>query len=67
MLYQNVVKNYRGVAQSGSAPQWGCGGRRFESSRPDHVRVHFFTKLYLFSKVLSLIDDIYPNAMLYGF
>ena len=25
----------RGVAQSGSAPQWGCGGRRFESSHPD--------------------------------
>ncbi len=25
----------RGVAQPGSAPQWGCGGRRFESSRPD--------------------------------
>ena len=24
------------MAQSGSAPQWGCGGRRFESSRPDH-------------------------------
>ena len=26
----------RGVAQPGSAPQWGCGGRRFKSSRPDH-------------------------------
>ncbi len=26
----------RAVAQFGSAPQWGCGGRRFESSRPDH-------------------------------
>ena len=26
----------RGVAQPGSAPQWGCGGRRFESSHPDH-------------------------------
>lgn len=26
----------RDVAQSGSAPQWGCGGRWFESSRPDH-------------------------------
>ena len=25
----------RGVAQPGSAPQWGCGGRRFKSSRPD--------------------------------
>ena len=25
----------RDVAQSGSAPQWGCGGPRFESGRPD--------------------------------
>jgi hypothetical protein len=27
----------RGVAQSGSAPGLGPGGRRFESSLPDHV------------------------------
>ncbi len=27
----------RGVAQSGSAPGWGPGGRWFESSRPDHT------------------------------
>ena len=26
----------RGVAQSGSAPVWGTGGRGFESRRPDH-------------------------------
>ncbi len=25
----------RGVAQSGSAPEWGSGGRRFESGHPD--------------------------------
>ena len=25
----------RGVAQSGSAPEWGSGGRWFKSSRPD--------------------------------
>ena len=25
----------RGVAQSGSAPHWGCGGRGFESRRSD--------------------------------
>src|SRR4029078_5617755 len=25
----------RGVAQPGSASHWGCGGRWFESSRPD--------------------------------
>ena len=28
---------FRGVAQSGSAPHWGCGGRRFKSCRPDQV------------------------------
>ena len=28
----------RGVAQPGSAPQWGCGGRRFKSSRPDQFK-----------------------------
>jgi hypothetical protein len=28
-------KNYRDVAQSGSAPEWGSGGRWFKSSRPD--------------------------------
>ncbi len=26
---------HRGVAQPGSAPPWGGGGRRFKSSRPD--------------------------------
>ncbi len=28
-------ESYRGVAQPGSAPEWGSGGRRFESGRPD--------------------------------
>ena len=27
----------RSVAQPGSAPEWGSGGRRFESSRSDHL------------------------------
>jgi hypothetical protein len=27
----------RDVAQPGSASHWGCGGRRFESSRPDQL------------------------------
>ena len=30
-----VEAQSRGVAQSGSALQWGCRGRRFESFRPD--------------------------------
>jgi hypothetical protein len=32
-LYSQTL--IRGVAQPGSAPYWGCGGRRFKSSRPD--------------------------------
>ncbi len=27
---------FRDVAQPGSAPAWGVGGRRFKSARPDH-------------------------------
>ncbi len=30
------TKTGRGVAQPGSAPEWGSGGRRFESGRPDY-------------------------------
>ena len=29
----------RGVAQPGSAPAWGAGGRRFKSCRPDQMVV----------------------------
>ena len=32
----------RGVAQSGSAPVLGTGGREFESRRPDHFLLEFF-------------------------
>ena len=35
----------RGVAQPGSASHWGCGGRRFESCRPDQDH-HTFTAGY---------------------
>ena len=31
-----LTSEVRDVAQPGSAPQWGCGGRKFESSHPDH-------------------------------
>ena len=32
----------RGVAQPGSAPDWGSGGRWFKSSRPDHFPLQRF-------------------------
>src|SRR6185503_12631301 len=31
-------RTFRGVAQPGSAPAWGAGGRWFKSSRPDQSR-----------------------------
>ena len=33
---ETVSLSSRGVAQPGSAPAWGAGGRRFKSVRPDH-------------------------------
>ena len=30
-----ILSCFRGVAQPGSVPAWGAGGRRFKSSRPD--------------------------------
>ena len=30
-----MLFEYRGVAQPGSAPAWGAGGRWFKSTRPD--------------------------------
>src|SRR5271166_529947 len=40
---QSVIynKNRRGVAQPGSAPALGAGGRRFKSSRPDQLVLSF--------------------------
>ena len=30
---------FRDVAQPGSAPEWGSGGRGFKSRRPDWVKI----------------------------
>ena len=49
----------RGVAQSGSAPAWGVGGRRFKSSRPDQIKF-FFNKNILY--FLTLIVCIQLSA-----
>ena len=40
---------FRGVAQPGSAPAWGVGGRWFKSSRPDQL-VHAL--LYIFASLV---------------
>ena len=36
----------RGVAQFGSAPLWGSGGRGFKSRRSDHFSSSFISDLY---------------------
>ena len=42
-LTRVLLDRSRGVAQSGSAPALGAGGRRFESGRPDWTcRIHGF-------------------------
>ena len=46
----------RGVAQLGSAPLWGSGGRGFKSRRSDHFSSSFIRDLY------SLYELI-PTAM----
>ena len=57
----------RGVAQSGSAPAWGVGGRRFESSRPDHIkrifdRSIFYSLVFIASiQVSACVKEIDPK------
>ena len=36
----------RGVAQFGSAPLWGSGGRGFKSRRSDYLSSSFISDLY---------------------
>src|SRR5919107_3490389 len=46
--------NGRGVAQPGSASHWGCGGRWFESSRPDHPVVQRKAAILMSSATLTM-------------
>jgi hypothetical protein len=43
------VRKYRGVAQPGSAPALGAGGRQFKSDRPDQSKTsRDFRKLQVY-------------------
>ena len=46
----------RGVAQFGSAPLWGSGGRGFKSRRSDHFSSSFIRDLYN-------LYELIPTAM----
>src|SRR5579864_2071988 len=47
-----IIKKCRGVAQPGSAPALGAGGRRFKSYRPDHFKTQRLTRDSYRSKIL---------------
>ena len=46
-LLESIVQYSRGVAQPGSAPALGAGGRRFKSYRPDQ----FFNELWTLESI----------------
>ena len=46
----------RGVAQFGSAPLWGSGGRGFKSRRSDHLSSSLIRDLYS-------LNELIPTAM----
>ena len=46
----------RGVAQFGSAPLWGSGGRGFKSRRSDYLLSSFISDLYS-------LYELMPTAM----
>ena len=50
-MYDLALENLsiRSVAQFGSAPHWGCGGRRFKSGRSDQTNKKArFMRAFLF-------------------
>jgi hypothetical protein len=51
----------RGVAQPGSAPVLGTGGRVFESLRPDHFLLRFKMSNELFKTVNFTSAKVYKN------
>ena|GEM_PF-2910539 len=53
----------RGVAQSGSALQWGCRGRRFESSRPDQ----YYKGAYRAHGIHIILDIIFLTKRVKSF
>ena len=53
----------RGVAQSGSAPGLGPGGRRFESCRPDKQKRLFFFRRAFFAYCMLLYLFHYLDSL----
>jgi hypothetical protein len=55
------MQKNRSVAQPGSAPYWGCGGRGFKSRRSDH----FLSALILFKVSAKNNFTLYNARILY--
>ena len=53
-----MIKRMRGVAQFGSAPLWGSGGRGFKSRRSDYS---FFRSVFI--KDLYSLYELIPTAI----
>ena len=56
MIHLILIVKIRGVAQFGSAPLWGSGGRGFKSRRSDHLSSSFIRDLYS-------LYELMPTAM----
>ena len=62
----------RDVAQPGRAPRSGRGGRRFNSSHPDHIenkRNNSFLQISLLKKIISFMfrkNKIYWQSTIHG-
>lgn len=51
---------FRGVAQFGRVPEWGSGGRWFESSHSDHVGMDFAPFRFFYCIKKSVIRAVIP-------
>ena len=61
----------RGVAQFGSAPLWGSGGRGFKSRRSDHLSSSLIRDLYnlyeLIPTAMKVKDEKKANTIMVRF
>ena len=61
----------RGVAQFGSAPLWGSGGRGFKSRRSDQLSSSFIRDLYnlneLMPTAIKVKDEKKANTIMVAF
>ena len=61
----------RGVAQFGSAPLWGSGGRGFKSRRSDYLSSSFIRDLYslyeLIPTAMKVKDEKNANTIMVKF